>query len=710
MSAFDFLRLAARRPRSLSRREAKPRQTGRRGTPPRAEVLEAIQLLSGIGTSTQSVSLPFQLIDGLPRPASVAQFNPAPGQLTSVKITVGGQVQGNARAQNLSVSTSSDNMVTVSFAGEFAFSGPGLATPLTDTGSVSVSEPIGPFGGGSDTVFFGPEELTVTNSATTTVTDTAHLAAFIGAGNLSYNFLPNSTSHASETEGNLDFAVSSKANANVTVVYTYAMQSVSGYVYMNCPDNDGIRKPDDKGIADATVTLTGTNDLGPIAPISRKTDANGFYEFPNLRAGTYTVTEIQPEGFLDGKETRGNVVPIPGSVGTDMIDQIAIGNGVSATQNNFGELIPGSIDGVVYQDTNQNGLRDPGERGIVNVTMRLTGTDELGPITPIDVVTDANGQYSFTNLRPGSYTITQVTRPMFQFENLPPGFYAPGLKTRGNVTPIPGSTSQDFISAALSPCSSLSNFNFGELLPEGTITHCIEVSPRTVGIHAQPTTIALTFSEALDPARATNLANYRLVAPGRDGKFGTRDDRVIRVRSATYDPAALTATLTPVARLQLGHFSQLTVNGTNGVFGSHDGLMGPGGLCANNFQAIFGRGNHFVFPDTDGDKIGLALRNSGLMEIYRAPNGAIQQIALYDTLPYRNRLNPTRSLLRGYVFRGPHGDGLARIPLIVGINQVTNQLTNPPFIIGGTVDRTTSPPAIGLPRPLAARALSRQRG
>ena len=110
-----------------------------------------------------------------------------------------------------------------------------------------------------------------------------HLSAFIGTGNLAYNFLPNSTADAAETEGNLAFQVSSSANANVSIVYTYAVQSISGFVYLDCPDNSGLRTPSDQGLAGVTVTLTGTNDLGPISPISMKTDANGFYEFPNLR-------------------------------------------------------------------------------------------------------------------------------------------------------------------------------------------------------------------------------------------------------------------------------------------------------------------------------------------------------------------------------------------------------------------------------------------
>ncbi len=48
----------------------------------------------------------------------------------------------------------------------------------------------------------------------------------------------------------------------------------------------------------------------------------------------------------------------------------------------------------------------------------------------------------------------------------------------------------------------------------------------------------LDFSEALDPASAVNLANYRLVTAGRDKKFGTKDDKVVALRSATYNPTS----------------------------------------------------------------------------------------------------------------------------------------------------------------------------
>jgi hypothetical protein len=55
--------------------------------------------------------------------------------------------------------------------------------------------------------------------------------------------------------------------------------------------------------------------------------------------------------------------------------------------------------------------------------------------------------------------------------------------------------------------------------------------------------VTISFSEPLDEAAARMPTNYRIVLLGRDGKAGTRDDRVLRLRSASYDPATMQSTL-----------------------------------------------------------------------------------------------------------------------------------------------------------------------
>ncbi len=100
---------------------------------------------------------------------------------------------------------------------------------------------------------------------------------------------------------------------------------------------------------------------------------------------------------------------------------------------------------------------------------------------------------------------------------------------------------------------------------------------------AKQTTVVLTFSEELDRTRAASLANYRLVTPGRDKRFGTRDDKVVALLSATYDSTARTVTLVLRKKLTVSGQYQLTVDGTsaggvadlvgNLLDGDHDGRV-----------------------------------------------------------------------------------------------------------------------------------------
>jgi hypothetical protein len=84
------------------------------------------------------------------------------------------------------------------------------------------------------------------------------------------------------------------------------------------------------------------------------------------------------------------------------------------------------------------------------------------------------------------------------------------------------------------------------------------------GYHAQPTTFVVSFDSDLNSASAQNLSNYQLVGIGRDGRFGTRDDRRIRLRSINYDAATRSATLNPANRLALRSRYRLVLKGSAG--------------------------------------------------------------------------------------------------------------------------------------------------
>jgi hypothetical protein len=71
---------------------------------------------------------------------------------------------------------------------------------------------------------------------------------------------------------------------------------------------------------------------------------------------------------------------------------------------------PGTISGKVYNDQNKNDSVDPGEPGIANVTIWLhMGTKKDGYNNPIVQTTtsDANGNYSFTNLALANYFVEE---------------------------------------------------------------------------------------------------------------------------------------------------------------------------------------------------------------------------------------------------------------------------------------------------------------
>ncbi len=366
--------------------------------------------------------------------------------------------------------------------------------------------------------------------------------------------------------------------------------TLSGYVYYDKND-DGLRENSEPGISGIPIELTGTTANGAITPETTTTGADGSYSFGQLLPGTYAVTiEQQPAGYLHGLETRGNVTPIPGSTTTNVIPGISLSLGQSAPNNNFGELLPGGLSGYVYQDTNDNGTKQANEPGIGGVPLTLTGTNDLGTITPETTTTASDGSYSFGNLRPGTYTVTETQQPKG---------YTPGFTTQGNISPIPDSNVTHQVPAIpVVSGQTTPNNDFGEILivppPGGQTT----TPPPTVvvvnrlGIHEFPTSFAVTFDEPLNPTSATNLANYKLVVAFRDGRLARRD---IPLKSATYNALTNTVILTPVAEhLNIHYHYQLTITGVENTQGEL--LAGNGTTAGTPYVTIITKQNYAAAP------------------------------------------------------------------------------------------------------------------
>jgi hypothetical protein len=141
------------------------------------------------------------------------------------------------------------------------------------------------------------------------------------------------------------------------------------------------------------------NDTGKRAT----TDGSGFYIFNDLKAGAYSVMEVHPAGWLDGLDTPGNRGGFANNPG-DLISQLTLNWGHPGVEYNFGELLPGSIRGRVHADEHEDcDFDDP---GIFLQGVQIDLLDAQGNVLAT-TYTNAAGEYEFTGLAPGIYSVRE---------------------------------------------------------------------------------------------------------------------------------------------------------------------------------------------------------------------------------------------------------------------------------------------------------------
>ncbi len=235
---------------------------------------------------------------------------------------------------------------------------------------------------------------------------------------------------------------------------------LSGYVYHDRNDN-GLRESGEAAIRGATIRLIDENG-NSVATV--QTDANGFYEFTGLLAGSYRIVETQPAGWLDGRDSVGRVDGFSsGSVSTnDTFSSVVLRWGSTGANYNFGELLPGSVRGVVYADLDRDCIYDPVEAPIANVKIELLSATGIVLAT---TYTDSQGEYEFTNLAPGQYGVR---------ETQPAGYFQGGQKAGSHggddsvadlITKIPIGSDQHLV-----------HYDFCEVVP-GSISGIVYVDP-----------------------------------------------------------------------------------------------------------------------------------------------------------------------------------------------------------------------------------------
>ena len=221
--------------------------------------------------------------------------------------------------------------------------------------------------------------------------------------------------------------------------------SISGHVHVNV--NGDCDDPANPPLPGVTIELLNAN--GQVID-TRVTDNQGYYIFDTLPPGTYSVHEVQPEGYFDGGEDVGSA---GGVEHDDLITDVVLVSGTNAVDYNFCEIPPAKLCGYVYVDYNNNGIREAGEEGISGVTVYLK--DANGNPTGVTEVTDATGMYCFENLRPGTYGVGEIQ----------PDGYFDGLDTPGTAGGMAMNPGDMITGAVLTAGMHATEYNFGEIPP-----------------------------------------------------------------------------------------------------------------------------------------------------------------------------------------------------------------------------------------------------
>ena len=176
--------------------------------------------------------------------------------------------------------------------------------------------------------------------------------------------------------------------------------NLGGSVYR---DSDGSysKSETEQRFKDVTVALVG-EDGTPVLdadgkPMTATTDENGAYQFVGLAPGAYRVVIVDPNaGDLAG------LIPTQAYTGRGATQASVTVTDASVQGVDFGLVAPATIGDRVWDDANGNGT-DEGEPGVPHATVILT---DANGVEVARTTTDTNGNYQFTGLVPGTYTVS----------------------------------------------------------------------------------------------------------------------------------------------------------------------------------------------------------------------------------------------------------------------------------------------------------------
>jgi hypothetical protein len=223
-----------------------------------------------------------------------------------------------------------------------------------------------------------------------------------------------------ETGGNTLPDPAPDLNSNLLVDFgLHASSSIGDRVWLD-QNADGIQEESEPGVPGVTVQLYQpgpdgiAGNLDDLLIATMATGSDGSYRFIDLPEGDYYVQFTPPPGYELSPQDQGDddTVDSDAAPADGQAAPLHLNPGENDRTWDAGICIT-SIGDRVWLDRNTNGIQDSGEPGLPGVSVSLyTGA---GALVGAPVLTDADGNYTFSNLSPGDYYVQITPPPGYKF-------------------------------------------------------------------------------------------------------------------------------------------------------------------------------------------------------------------------------------------------------------------------------------------------------
>ncbi len=190
-----------------------------------------------------------------------------------------------------------------------------------------------------------------------------------------------------------DFVVEDgeKYTVNVGAIY---YGSVTGTAYLD-DDFSATRNGKEKVVQGVSVSLL--NAAGETVD-TKKTTAKGTYTFTGLVPGNYSLRMTAKKGYAFTRLGEGNVM-LNLNNGEGYSEEFPVALGETVSGMDAGMIEPGTVEGIVFADRNDNGVQDEGEGGLTGAVVTLMSGDEEFFRAEIG----QEGTFLFDAVMPGKY-------------------------------------------------------------------------------------------------------------------------------------------------------------------------------------------------------------------------------------------------------------------------------------------------------------------